>query len=113
MRHFRYSVNGASFIFIQGDFEAHNLYGQLQEITAEQYNICRSVCDGYAGAFNVLPTIVIPADKVLPDFKESELMGQRIGNARYLWVWRDEIGNVWAEVTFATNGVVMKKEFVN
>ena len=114
MRYFRYSIQGASFMFIKGDFKADMLYGNMEEITEEQYNICLDVVNSYAsGCYQVMPTLIIPATKVINNFNEKDLLGQQIGNSKYLWVWRDPLGNVWAEVTFSTTGAILKKESIN
>lgn len=114
MRYFRYSIQGASFMFISGDFNANLLYGNMEEITEEQHDVCLDVTRSYAsGCYQVYPTIIIPADKVMNNFNEKSLIGEKVGNTRYLWVWKDALGNVWAEVTFSTTGAILKKESIN
>ena len=84
----------------QGEMTAHNLYGELDIITENEYNKLMNVMQSFSGTFQVMPTIIIPAEKVVPNFNEKELIGQQAGKVNYLWVWKDPHGNIWAETAF-------------
>jgi len=114
-RYFRYSTNGLSFAFIKADdIELNALIGNAEEISEKDYDQAMRTMKRWAGAtFQIHPTLIIPVDKVMPDFDERTLIGTELGNCSYLWVWRDHLGNVWAETTFLGVNLGTKQPTVN
>lgn len=112
-QYLRYSVNGSTFMFCKGEMVANNLYGNLEVISEEHYNKAIEVMGSYTGVFQIIPTMITSADKVMNGFDEKSLIGYQVGHVKYLWVWKDNIGNIWAEATMQSAPMQGKVELVN
>lgn len=112
-RFLRYSVENATFMLCEGEVAAHNLYGKVEVITEEQYVKAKAVLESYAGLFQVMPVMVMKSNKVMDSFDEKSLIGYEVGNTKYLWAWRDHLGNIWAETTFQGAPIPTRKELIN
>lgn len=114
-KYFRYNVNGLSHAFLKADDMAmYSLIGYAEEISERDYNQAMVTIKRWAGGtFQIHPTLIIPVDKVMPDFDERTLIGTEVGSCSYLWVWRDHLGNVWAETTYLGVNLGTKAPTVN
>lgn len=112
-RFLRYSVENVTFMLCEGQVAVHNLYGKVEIITEKQYVKAKAVLESYAGLFQVMPAMIMKANQVLDNFDEKDLIGYEVGGTKYLWTWRDQYGNIWAETTFQGAPLSAKKELIN